>query len=67
MFNHDATKTTTAPLELADFSAREIALLAEAVAQGATAATGMLCVATFIPEVGAFVVTPGVAVDGVLH
>ena len=69
MFDHDEdTKTATAPIELAHFSAREVILLSEAVAMAATAAMGgMLCSATFIPSIGAFVVTPGVAADEVLH
>ena len=69
MFNHDDTKTATDPLELADFTASELTLLAEAVAMAATAAlVGMACSATFIPEVGAFLVRPAAAVSpGLLH
>ena len=68
MFDHDDTLTAADQLELADFTASEIVLLSEAVAAGATAATGMLCVAEFVPSVAAFVVRPAVVVSpGALH
>ena len=45
---------------LPDFTEAEGAMLAEAVATGATAALGMLCTATFVPQASAFVVRPAV-------
>ena len=68
MFDDGNIPTATDPLELADFTPRELRLLSEAVAQGVTVATGMLCVAEFVPSAGAFVVRPAVVVNpGALH
>ena len=69
MFDLDDAPTDPAPLDFGeDFTPRELHLLGEAVGQGVTAATGMLCVAEFIPSAGVFLVRPAaVAAPGDLH
>ena len=68
MFDLNDNATAPDTLELADFTASEIALLGEAVGEAATAALAMLCTAVFDPEAAAFVIRGGVVVSpGAYH